>query len=329
MLFLKFIFKNLIRNKKKFLLTFIVISFAFSILIYTLATQEFYNNLVDEDSSSSHFLIEPNLHINDSSIFEGEGSFVSSDNGGGGSSISSNTDGGSSVLLHYDKNYLDKFYSKFKSVSGVDNLFCMVHGGAINLNSGVTCFNYFINSSDLNKLNITINEGKIFSNSSQLIIEKNLAKEENKNIGDKLDINGKTYEISGIFEGNNYFSGSIIRSLDIWKNSHFNSSGVGGSDLGNSHFNSSDVNEEFGYLVFIGNFTKDINKNQIDKLTNSINSIDSNWIYENSFKESQYIQLTDKMNNELYLTIGAIIIFINVIVLSYNFISSIDEKLMI
>ena len=96
------------------------------------------------------------------------------------------------------------------------------------------------------------------------------------------------------------------------------------SQLGSS---GSGTNEEIAYLVFIGNFTKDISKNQIDKVINSINSIDSSWIYENSFKESQDIQLNNKANNKLYLTIGSIIVFINVIVLSYNFISSIDEKI--
>lgn len=307
MLFLDLIFKNLFRNKKKFFLSLFGLSLIFLILLFPLVLLESSSDLSNgKVTISGDFIIEPKLNLDN----------LSSDLG---------VKSSANVPFYYDTDYLNNHFSLFNNVSGVNELFYIVSGEYTELGSD----NYFINSTDLNKLNLSIIEGNVFSNSSQVIIAKNLARDSDKNVGDNLLIKGKNYTVSGIFEGNSYFSYSIISSLDVWKSSlniSLNESNMEDLSLSNQSNSlvSGENQGEFGKLIFIGNFTADANKDQI---RNNINSIDSNWICVDSLDNSQDVQVTNQLNSSLYLLIECIVLIINGIILIYSFVSSIDDKI--
>lgn len=144
----------------------------------------------------------------------------------------------------------------------MNNLFYIIQGSSFN-NSDNSVF--YINSSNLGKLGLNISKGDFFSDNSHVFLDKGFARQYNKNVGDDLIVNNKKYIISGIFNGNIYFSQSIICPLDwdvLIKNNFSN------YDEFNSF--SSDID---GEVLFIGDFNSGVNKDQVKK---DIECIDEN-----------------------------------------------------
>lgn len=168
MIFLNLVFKNLFRNKKKFLLFILGFSIIFFILIFSfLSSESFKYQLNDECTISGDFIVEPT---------------VDSDN------IKFSFDGPSFNYRNpypYNQSFLKYYFQSLKNISGVSNLFYIINEASEDYE---VCNLFYVNSSDLSRLKLHMVNGKFFSNSSQVIIEKGFADEENLKVGENFSL---------------------------------------------------------------------------------------------------------------------------------------------
>lgn len=117
----------------------------------------------------------------------------------------------------------DSYVDELSKIEGVDKTAGMLETSIVatsssNSRRNSSMFGYTLygaNPDDLSIVGISNINGSIYKNDSEeLIVGKNLAEEENYTIGDKIDVYGKDYTITGIFEtGSIFYDSAMYTSL--------------------------------------------------------------------------------------------------------------------
>lgn len=117
----------------------------------------------------------------------------------------------------------DSYVDELSKIEGVDKTAGMLETSIVatsssNSRRNSSMFGYTLygaNPDDLSIVGISNINGSIYKNDSEeLIVGKNLAEEENYTIGDKIDVYGKDYTITGIFEtGSLFYDSAMYTSL--------------------------------------------------------------------------------------------------------------------
>jgi len=117
----------------------------------------------------------------------------------------------------------DSYVDELSKIEGVDKAAGMLETSIVDTSSSNSRRNssmfgytlYGANPDDLSIVGITNINGSIYKNDSEeLIVGKNLAEEENYTVGDKIDVYGNNYTITGIFEtGSIFYDSAMYTSL--------------------------------------------------------------------------------------------------------------------
>ena len=117
----------------------------------------------------------------------------------------------------------DSYVNELSKIEGVDKAAGMLETSIVDTSSSNSRRNssmfgytlYGANPDDLSIVGITNINGSIYKNDSEeLIVGKNLAEEENYTVGDKIDVYGNNYTITGIFEtGSIFYDSAMYTSL--------------------------------------------------------------------------------------------------------------------
>ncbi|KZX12067.1 ABC transporter permease [Methanobrevibacter filiformis] len=290
MSFIKLILKNLFKKRKKAMLTILIlimIVLLISILSVFMSTFEEINN--KSITGTGDFLVLENRSVNE--LYIGAEGVIGSGN---------NTDNFDPL----NQTFINEFLNNLSHISGVKKI--ILKFNEIEEKEGFTT--YYFNSSDLHLLKINYIEGHQFSNSSEIIISKDLSNQLNKTTGDSLKVSNKTYTISGIYNGNLSFDYGCIASIDNV----------------NLIKDSKQIEFELPYSIsFIGFLDDGANKT---KVKNEINNLDKHMKAVFSVKDVGVYQSFYNFMSEIVLVINIVSIAVGCIIVTHTILSSVNER---
>lgn len=113
----------------------------------------------------------------------------------------------------------DSAITKILKVKGVNQAnLVYAHDSGIDLNIDSPFVKHptlnAIDTNDVKVMNVSVTEGNLFTNSSEIVLGDKLASSLNKNLGDNISVLGKTYNVTGIASGNNYANYNAYISMD-------------------------------------------------------------------------------------------------------------------